>query len=271
MSIAQDQEQPLKPVAQLSHRYEGIAKVTGKARYAAEFSDPFSKTDLVYAYLVQATIPSGSVKTIDATSANRAPGVLAIITPFNAPKLSQGPPARRSLTLLQDTAVAYNGQPIAVVVAKTLNQAKAAAAMLTISYTPQPAKLQWEKRLGEARWPGNPGNEPAGNHRGDIDAAFAKAAFTIDDTYITPIQFHNPMETHATIAWWEGDKRCNTIYLRREDVPCEVAQHPCRQRPCDRSTRRWRLRFERFHVVACAAVRNGFKSRKSPREAFARP
>ena len=93
MALAQDQEQPPKPVRQPDYRYEGIAKVTGKARYAAEFSDPFSKADLVYAFIVQATIPSGSVKSIDTASANRAPGVIAVITPFNAPKLSQGPRA----------------------------------------------------------------------------------------------------------------------------------------------------------------------------------
>ena len=213
MSIAQDQEQPLKPAAQLDHRYEGIAKVTGKARYAAEFSDPFSKADLVYAFIVQATIPSGSVDSIETTSANRAPGVVSVITPFNAPRLAQGPPqppARRSLTLLQDNSVAYNGQPIAIVVAKTLNEAKAAAALLKIGYTPQPAKLQWEKRLDEARWPKNPGKDSAGNHRGDINAAFAQADVTVDNTYVTPIQFHNPMETHATIAWWQGEKL--TVY-----------------------------------------------------------
>jgi xanthine dehydrogenase YagR molybdenum-binding subunit len=213
MSLAQDHEQAPEPVKQLDHRYEGIAKVTGKARYAAEFSGPFSKAELVYAYIVQATIPSGRVLSIDATSASRAPGVIAVITPFNAPKLSQGPPqppARRSLTLLQDATISYNGQPIAIVVGKSLNEAKAAAAMLKINYASQPAKLQWEKRLDEARWPKNPGKEPAGNHRGDINAAFSQAAVTIDNIYITPIQFHNPMETHATIAWWQGDKL--TVY-----------------------------------------------------------
>ena len=213
MSIAQDQEQSPKPVAQLSHRYEGIDKVTGKARYAAEFGEPFSKTDLAYAFIVQATIPNGNVKSIDVVTASKTPGVVTIITPFNAPRLSQGPPqppARRSLTLLQDTSIAYNGQPIAIVVAKTLNQARAAAAMLKIEYAAQPAKLEWEKRAGEARWPKNPGKEPAGNHRGDINAAFAQAAVTVDNTYVTPIQFHNPMEPHATIAWWQGDKL--TVY-----------------------------------------------------------
>ena len=210
--VAQDQDQAPKPVVQLDHRYEGIAKVTGKARYAAEFSEPFSKADLAFAFIVRSTIPSGRVHAIEATTANRARGVLAVITPFNAPKLSQGPPQppRRSLSLLQDTQISYNGQPIALVVAKTLNEAKAAAALLKISYTPQPARLQWEKRINEARWPRNPGKEPAGNHRGDINAAFSQAAATIDNIYITPIQFHNAMEPHATIAWWQGDKL--TVY-----------------------------------------------------------
>jgi xanthine dehydrogenase YagR molybdenum-binding subunit len=211
--LVQDQEQSPKPAKQLDHRYEGIEKVTGKARYAAEFAEPFAKADLAYAFLVQATIPNGSVKSIDTATASRAPGVLAILTPFNAPKLSQAPPqppARRTLTLLQDTSISYNGQPIAIVVGKSLNEAKAAAALLKISYAAQPAKLQWEKRLDEARWPKNPGKEPAGNHRGDIAAAFTQAAATIDNTYVTPIQFHNPMETHATIAWWQGDKL--TVY-----------------------------------------------------------
>lgn len=213
IDIAQEQEQAPKPSPQLDYRYEGIAKVTGKVKYAAEFTGPFNKSDLVYAYIVQATIANGTVKSMDIAAASKAPGVLTIITPFNAPKLNQGPPkppARRSLTLMQDNNVAYNGQPIALVVAKTLVQAKAAAAMIKTTYTPQPAKLHWEKRLGEARWPKNPGKDPAVNHRGDINAAFSKAAVTVDQTYITPIQYHNPMEPHATIAWWQGDKL--TVY-----------------------------------------------------------
>jgi xanthine dehydrogenase YagR molybdenum-binding subunit len=198
-----------KPVKQLGHRYEGIAKVTGKAKYAAEFSQPFSKRDLAYAYIVQSTIPSGTITSIDRVSADRAPGVIAILTPFNAPKLSQAPPqppARRNLSLLQDTSVSYNGQPIAVVVAKSLDEAKAAAAVLKIKYALKPAQVNYMERLGDARWPKNPGKEPAGNHRGDLQAAFAQSSVTIENTYITPIQHHNPMEPHGTIAWWEGEK-----------------------------------------------------------------
>jgi xanthine dehydrogenase YagR molybdenum-binding subunit len=198
-----------KPAKELGHRYEGIAKVTGKAKYAAEFSQPFSKRDMVYAFIVQATIPSGTIVSIDRISADRAPGVVAILTPFNAPKLSQAPPqppARRNLSLLQDTSVSYNGQPIALVVARSLNEAKAAAAMLKVKYAPKAPQLSFMERRGDARWPKNPGKEPAGNHRGDLQAAFAQSSVSIENTYVTPIQHHNPMETHATIAWWEGEK-----------------------------------------------------------------
>ena len=197
------------PVKQLQHRYEGIAKVTGKVKYAAEFSERFPKVDLAYAYIVQATIPNGSIASIDQRAAQSAPGVISILTPFNAPKLNQGPPeppARRNLSLLQDKTVSYNGQPIAVVVAKSLNEAKFAARLLKIKYAAKPAQVNFMERLGQATWPQNPGKEPPGNHRGDVQAGFAKSAVTIEQTYITPIQHHNPMEPHATIAWWEGEK-----------------------------------------------------------------
>jgi xanthine dehydrogenase YagR molybdenum-binding subunit len=197
------------PAKQLNHRYEGIAKVTGKAKYAAEFSQPFPKASLAYAYIVQATIPNGTIASIDRYTADLSPGVIAILTPFNAPKLNQGPPeppARRNLSLLQDKDVHYNGQPVAVVVARSLNEAKAAARLLKIKYVSKPAQVNFMERRGDARWPKNPGKEPPGNHRGDVQAGFAKSSVTIEQTYITPIQHHNPMEPHATIAWWEGQK-----------------------------------------------------------------
>jgi xanthine dehydrogenase YagR molybdenum-binding subunit len=198
-----------KPAKQLEHRYEGIAKVTGKAKYAAEFSQPFPKANLAYAYIVQATIPNGTIASIDRYAADLAPGVIAILTPFNAPKLEQGspqPPARRNLSLLQDKDVNYNGQPVAVVVAKSLNEAKAAARLLTIKYASKPAQVSFRAHTDNARWPKNPGKEPAGNHRGDVQKGFAKSAVIVEQTYVTPIQHHNPMEPHATIAWWEGER-----------------------------------------------------------------
>ena len=91
-------------------------------------------------------------------------------------------------------------------VAKSLDQAKAAAALVKFKYAAKPALLKFETRTAEARWPKNPGKEPAGNHRGDLEAGFSKSAVVIENTYITPIQHHNPMEPHGTIAWWEGEK-----------------------------------------------------------------
>ena len=199
----------MPPAKQLDHRYDGLVKVTGRAKYAAEFKEPFPRKDLVYAFIVQSTIPNGSIVSIDQKQAERAPGVLTILTPFNAPKLPSvkpQPPATRKLSLLQDTDVHYNGEPISVVVASSIAEAQQAARLLKITYKQTPAELDFLGRLGQARPPKNPGKDPAEKSRGDLDASLAKATVIVDEIYITPIQNHNPMEPHATVAWWEGDK-----------------------------------------------------------------
>ena len=204
------QESPTPPpIPQMDHRYDAYVKVTGKAKYTAEFEGPFDRSALLYAYLVQSTIPAGTIASMDTAAAMRASGVVAIMTPFNSPKFpvpAAQPPARRNLTLLQDTNVAYNGQPIAVVIAKSLAEARQGAQLLKVKYAPTPAKLDFMARQSEARWPKNPGKEPAGNKRGDVTAGFAQATATVDHTYITPIHTHNPMEPHNTTAWWTGEK-----------------------------------------------------------------
>ncbi len=199
-------EAPLAAPKQLQERYDGRAKVTGKAKYAAEFRSP---TDPVYAYMVQSTIASGRVVSIDQSVAEKASGVLAVLTPFNAPKLpvtGPQPPARRHITVLQEKDVFYNGQPIALVVAKSLPEAMEGARMLKTRYEETPGKLNFAKRLSEARPPKSPGREPAAQARGDVAAGLAKGPVRVDETYSTPFQHHNPMEPHATLAWWDGDK-----------------------------------------------------------------
>ncbi|HZQ41848.1 MAG TPA: xanthine dehydrogenase family protein molybdopterin-binding subunit [Acidobacteriaceae bacterium] len=212
--IDPEQQQAPPALPQPPHRYDGIAKVTGTAKYAAEFREPFPRKDLVYAFIVQSTIPSGSVKAIDTHAAERASGVIAVLTPFNAPKLPIGPPkppGKRSLSVLQDNEVHYNGQPIAVVIARTHIDAISAAPLLKITYDAQPPKLDFLNRLNEARPPKQPGKEPPHQSVARPDATSAGTpAATIDQTYITPIQVHNPMEPHATLAWWEGEKL--TVY-----------------------------------------------------------
>jgi xanthine dehydrogenase YagR molybdenum-binding subunit len=206
--MMQTDSKPQQP-PQTTHRYDGVAKVTGKAKYAAEFTEPFAKSELLYAFIVQSTIPAGTVKTMDTKRAEHATGVVAVLTPFNAPKLSVGPPqppARRSLTVLQDTNVSYNGQPIGVVIAKSLPEARYAAKLIETTYDEQPAKLDFMGRLGEARSPKSSGREPAKQLKTEADSAFSGAAVTVENTYVTPIQVHNPMEPHATTAWWDGEK-----------------------------------------------------------------
>ena len=195
--IAEQDHQPLAKLdpRQLENRYDGRAKVTGRAKYAAEFP----VENVAYAYIVQATVPSGSIASIDQSAASHASGVISVITPFNAPKLS----VPGTVNILQDTNVLYNGQPIAVVVARSLPEAKQAARLLRIDYKQQPAKLDFNALLKDAR---PPKRDREDSRRGDPEACLAKAAVVIDQTYSTPIQNHNPMEPHATIASWDGDK-----------------------------------------------------------------
>jgi xanthine dehydrogenase YagR molybdenum-binding subunit len=196
MNAAQEQQTPPKiGDRQLSTRYDALAKVTGRAKYAAEF--PFK--DIAYAYVVQASIPSGTIASIDQGAAGRAAGVYSIITPFNAPKLT----VPGTVNILQDTTVFYSGQPIAIVVARSLPEAQQAAKLLRVDYKEQPAKLDFQALLKDARAPKR-GTPPA--RRGDPEASLAKATVVIDQIYTTPIQNHNPMEPHATIAAWDGDK-----------------------------------------------------------------
>jgi len=188
-----------QPVDQLKERYDGVLKVTGRAKYAAEFSGPFDKKQLVYAFPVQSTVASGTIAAIDTAAAERASGVLQILTPFNAPKLvMQG----KKIQYLQDATVYYNGQFIAMVIARSLVEAEAAARLLVVTYKEQPAKLDLMGRMSEARAPRSnrpPSAPPA-------EKPMPKADVVIDQTYITPVQNHNPMEPHGTIAWWDGGK-----------------------------------------------------------------
>jgi xanthine dehydrogenase YagR molybdenum-binding subunit len=188
-------------------RVVGPEKVTGNAKYAAEFDAP----NVANGVMVLSTIANGQITRMDADEAQRAPGVIAIMTPFNAPKLPQGgnaavhPPAGRVLSLLQDDQVHYNEQPIAVVVADTLNQALYAASLIQVQYEESAPLLDFQARFPEAH-PAGHGKDPANVSTGNIDAGMAAAEVTIDEVYRTPKENHNPMEPHATIAQWEGEK-----------------------------------------------------------------
>lgn len=200
-------------------RVDGRLKVTGGAKYAAEFQIP----DLAHAVMIMSAIPSGRVTSMDIADAERLPGVIRILTPFNAPRLgpktdspqdgsaNQKPsgaaarPQGRVLTLLQDEIVRYNNQPVGVVVAETFEQASEAANRVRVHYAEQPPKLDFgrEKKRGYA--PRQANRDPADTSRGDFDRGLSAADSRIDEIYTTPMENHNPMEPHATIAVWDGD------------------------------------------------------------------
>ena len=192
-------------VGQPIDRRDGRLKVTGRARYAAEFDID----NLAYAVLVQSTIASGEITGFDLAAAQAVPGVLAILTPDNAPRLAQNESSASLIAkpLLQDKLVYYNGQHIAVVVADTLERAQQAAALVRVEYREAEAQIRMEDALGAAYPPKRfrNGARPPDSRRGDPEAALAAAPVRIDATYTTPVEHHNPMEPHATIALWEGD------------------------------------------------------------------
>jgi len=184
-------------------RVDGIKKVTGAATYAAEVQ----VANVAHAVLVGATVGRGRIKAISARAATAAPGVIAVITHDNAPKLpgvtEKQEANDRLVQGLQDDVVLYHDQPIAVVVADTLEHAQHAAALVTAEYDAVPAIADLESDLGAAFVPDNP-KAPNAVSRGDVAAGLAAARTRIEVRYTTPVETHNAMEPHATIAAWQG-------------------------------------------------------------------
>ena len=200
-------------------RMDAVLKVTGGARYAAE-----ERIDnLAYGVMVQSTIGKGRITRIDTAVAERAPGVLLVMTPFNAPRLADakasGMQPGEFFPLLQDDSVKYNGQHIAMVVAETFEQATHAATLLDISYAAEAPVARLEQALDQLYVPQHfrGGMRPPNSSRGKPEDAFASAAVKLDVTYTTPIEHHNPMEPHAVIAVWEKDGAL-TLYHSTQSV-----------------------------------------------------
>src|SRR5581483_5692462 len=149
---------------------------------------------------------------LDTTRAQHARGVLFVMSHLNAPSLPQhglaaiNPPAGRVLSLFQDDVVHYHGQPIAVVAADTLEHAVSGAALIRATYSRGDAVLDFERAKPAAYAPKKAGRSDTDKKWGDLDAGLAAAEAKVDAVYTTPMQTHNPMEPHATLAHWEGDR-----------------------------------------------------------------
>jgi xanthine dehydrogenase YagR molybdenum-binding subunit len=186
-------------------RRDGVLKVTGAAKYAADQHPP----GMLHAVIVASSIARGRVVFLDVAAAKAHPGVVEVITPANRPALAQDPDEKSNpfmfrLDLLQNDLVRYAGQPIAVVVAETLEAATEGARLLAPRYEVEPARIGLD--AGESFVPPVVGpGFPAQMHHGDVEAELAAAKTTITQTYETATQYHNPMEPHAIVAAWDGD------------------------------------------------------------------
>ena len=186
-------------------RRDGVLKVTGAARYAADQHPP----GMLYAVLAVSSIARGRVAFLDVAAAKAHAGVVEVITPANKPALAQDPDEKTNpfmfrLDLLQNDRVRYANQPIAIVIAETLEAATEGAALLSPHYDTDPARVGLDAAESFVPPGVGVGNPPAA-HRGDVEAGLAAASKQIEATYETPAQYHNPMEPHAIVAAWDGD------------------------------------------------------------------
>ncbi|MES2695750.1 MAG: xanthine dehydrogenase family protein molybdopterin-binding subunit [Verrucomicrobiota bacterium] len=188
------------------NRYEGRAKVTGRARYAADHNS----THVAYAYPLGSTISSGTIASIDSSAAENAPGVLLVLHHGNIGKLhpvkenmEAGIKAAEERPPFHDRTISYAGQFVAVVIAKTFEQARWAARLVQVEYRETKASFTLDAGIAENRAKAQDDEKKS---RGKPDEAFAKAAVQIDQTYHTPVEVHNAMELHSTVAEWQADR-----------------------------------------------------------------
>jgi xanthine dehydrogenase YagR molybdenum-binding subunit len=183
-------------------RVDGRLKVTGGARYAFEVEQG---PTTAYGFVVEASIGKGRIASIDTRAAERAPGVMLVLTYRNAPEQGAGN-HHEAHPVLTGPEVSYYGQPVAFVVAETFEQARAAAYLVRANYVRSPGKYALRDNLNQARAPQGEGAPPPDSAVGDFASAFAAAPVRLDVTYTTPLESHAMMEPHATLAMWEGDK-----------------------------------------------------------------
>lgn len=216
-------------VGQPIHRVDGPLKVTGKAKYAAEFAPD----GVAYAALVESTIPGGSITSIDTGAADKAPGVVLVLTHLNAQKLpflqpkeqpAVEPVSGERLLPLRNAEIKFSGQPIGLVVAETQTQAEYAASLVRINYREDTAvrtRFDLHRAQPTSEAAAKKGRGPESKD-GDPDSAFSAATHRLEGRYTQPREHHNAMEPHATIAQWQGDRL--TLWDKTQWVYGDAAQ-----------------------------------------------
>ncbi len=193
-------------------RVDGRLKVTGKAKYSAEYNTK----GLVYGVLAGSTITSGTIKTIDAKAAENAPGVLAVYTYLNSPKIPgyQDPPTQPKgpFRIFDDNKIYFNGQPVALVVADTFERAQYAATLIKVAYDKASFQTDLKSNISAGVSPRNGKDYVKGQ-----EDAYKTAPVKIEQEYILPTDVHNPMELHTIIANWDGDDKL-TVWDKTQGV-----------------------------------------------------
>lgn len=196
------------------NRVDGPLKVTGHAKYAVEFEVP----RCVHAWPVVSNVAKATITAMDTRAAESAPGVLKVLTHQNAPQPKEaegGGGAARTEGIrieernpLGDDQVHYAGQYVALVVAKTLEQAQYAASLVRVNYAPEEPLLSMAAAQEKAEKPKKNQDENAQPKKGDVTPALANHdLIRLHETYTTPTETHNPIEMSGTIAAWEGDRK----------------------------------------------------------------
>ncbi len=205
-------------------RVEGREKVTGKAKYSAEFALP----GLTYGVIATSPIAKGKIQSIDTTAAARELGVIAVLTHQNLPKLAKTPNdaagkkdtgAPMGFLPLTGDEIFYAAQPVALVVADTLEHATHAATLVKVNYAPQKPIADFHDPKAELFDPEKvqDGKQKGHTKRGEPQAAFASSAIQLTATYTHPVYNHNPMEPGSTTAHWEAPDRL-TVYESTQGV-----------------------------------------------------
>ncbi|CAO3453541.1 Periplasmic aromatic aldehyde oxidoreductase, molybdenum binding subunit YagR [Azospirillum argentinense] len=187
----------LKVVGKPTDRIDGPLKTTGKATYAYEWHDV--APNVAYGWVIGSGIAKGRIASMDLEAARKAPGVVAIVTAENAGSLDKG--KRNAATLLGGPEIEHYQQAVALVVAETFEQARTAAGLVRIDYTPADGAYDLAAVKDKAEK-----TKDGDSVVGDFAGAFAAAPVKLDETYTTPDESHAMMEPHATIAAWEGDR-----------------------------------------------------------------
>ncbi len=186
-------------------RLEGRAKVTGEARYASDV--PFA--ELAHGWLVTSTIARGRIRSIGVESVLGMSGVLGVLHHGNAPRLTPGIGffgPDQTLQVLQDDYIPHHGWPVALVVAETVEQVRAAAEALVVTYDEETHDVTFRRDHPGAYTPKVRPPVLPDLEKGDVEAELAASVLVVDSEYTTPEEYHNAMEPHAAMARWENDR-----------------------------------------------------------------